>query len=44
MLLIAGKGHETTQVIAGEIFHFNDAEVARNAVALVRAGKKKETA
>lgn len=44
VLLIAGKGHETTQVIAGETFHFNDAEVARNAVALVRAGKKKETA
>ncbi|MFO1241694.1 MAG: UDP-N-acetylmuramoyl-L-alanyl-D-glutamate--2,6-diaminopimelate ligase [Rickettsiales bacterium] len=44
VLLIAGKGHETTQVIAGETFHFNDAEVARAAVALVRAGKKKEPA
>lgn len=42
VLLIAGKGHETTQVIAGETFHFNDAEVARHAVALVRAGKKRE--
>lgn len=44
VLLIAGKGHETNQIIGGEVFHFNDAEVARAAVALVRAGKKKETA
>lgn len=44
VLLIAGKGHETNQIIGGEVFHFNDAEVARAAVALVRVGKKKESA
>ncbi len=32
-LLIAGKGHETGQIIAGEIFPFDDAEQASIAVA-----------
>jgi UDP-N-acetylmuramoyl-L-alanyl-D-glutamate--2,6-diaminopimelate ligase len=29
LLLIAGKGHEQTQIIGTEHFHFNDIEVAR---------------
>ena len=32
-LLIAGKGHETGQVVAGEVLPFDDAEQARAAVA-----------
>ncbi|MDD5262198.1 MAG: UDP-N-acetylmuramoyl-L-alanyl-D-glutamate--2,6-diaminopimelate ligase [Methylacidiphilales bacterium] len=28
LVLLAGKGHETTQEIAGELHHFSDAEVA----------------
>ena len=32
-LLIAGKGHETGQVIAGDVIPFDDAEHARTAVA-----------
>lgn len=33
-LLIAGKGHETTQIIGDKVLPFNDAEVARYAVTL----------
>jgi UDP-N-acetylmuramoyl-L-alanyl-D-glutamate--2,6-diaminopimelate ligase len=33
-LLIAGKGHEKTQIVAGNILPFDDAEVARCAVRL----------
>jgi len=32
VLLIAGKGHEKTQIIGEQIIPFNDAEVARNIV------------
>jgi UDP-N-acetylmuramoyl-L-alanyl-D-glutamate--2,6-diaminopimelate ligase len=32
-LLIAGKGHETGQTVAGVVHPFDDAEVARAAVA-----------
>ena len=33
VVLIAGKGHETTQLIGGEERHFSDVEVARAALA-----------
>ena len=32
-LLIAGKGHETGQIIGGDVFPFDDAEQASVAVA-----------
>ena len=32
-LLIAGKGHETGQIIAGQVYPFDDAEQASIAVA-----------
>jgi UDP-N-acetylmuramoyl-L-alanyl-D-glutamate--2,6-diaminopimelate ligase len=34
LVLIAGKGHEDYQIIGREIFHFDDKEVAREALAL----------
>ncbi len=33
VLVIAGKGHETTQIIGAQTLHFNDAEEIRKAVA-----------
>jgi UDP-N-acetylmuramyl tripeptide synthase len=33
VVLIAGKGHETTQTIGGEVFEFDDRKVAREALA-----------
>ena len=38
-LLIAGKGHETGQVIAGDVIPFDDAEHARVAVAALDGGE-----
>lgn len=35
LLVVAGKGHETGQIVAGVTHPFDDAEVARAAVALV---------
>jgi UDP-N-acetylmuramoyl-L-alanyl-D-glutamate--2,6-diaminopimelate ligase len=32
-VLIAGKGHETYQILASEIIHFDDREVARQVLA-----------
>jgi UDP-N-acetylmuramoyl-L-alanyl-D-glutamate--2,6-diaminopimelate ligase len=32
IILIAGKGHETYQLIGGETFHFDDREEAREAL------------
>ncbi len=40
VLLIAGKGHETGQVVGGEIFAFNDVEVAREAVEALSRSKE----
>jgi UDP-N-acetylmuramoyl-L-alanyl-D-glutamate--2,6-diaminopimelate ligase len=33
LVLIAGKGHEDYQIIGREVFHFDDKEVARAALA-----------
>ena len=33
VVIIAGKGHETYQIIGHEKFHFDDREVAREAIA-----------
>lgn len=33
LVLIAGKGHEDYQIIGSEVFHFDDKEVAREALA-----------
>ncbi|HXD31746.1 MAG TPA: UDP-N-acetylmuramoyl-L-alanyl-D-glutamate--2,6-diaminopimelate ligase [Pyrinomonadaceae bacterium] len=34
LVLIAGKGHEDYQIIGREVFHFDDREVAREALAI----------
>jgi UDP-N-acetylmuramoyl-L-alanyl-D-glutamate--2,6-diaminopimelate ligase len=36
LVLIAGKGHEDYQIIGREVFHFDDKEVAREALACQR--------
>ncbi|MGA9996738.1 MAG: hypothetical protein WBP93_15070, partial [Pyrinomonadaceae bacterium] len=33
LVLIAGKGHEDYQIIGRDVFHFDDKEVAREALA-----------
>ena len=33
LVLIAGKGHEDYQIIGREVFHFDDKEIAREALA-----------
>ena len=38
-VLLAGKGHETEQIIGTERTHFDDREVAREAIAAVRGGR-----
>ncbi len=40
VLLIAGKGHETGQVVGDEIFAFNDLEVAREAAEALSRSKE----
>ena len=37
LIVIAGKGHETTQTFADRTVHFDDREVARAAVSAVPA-------
>lgn len=37
LVLIAGKGHEDYQIIGREVFHFDDKEVAREALAMKRS-------
>jgi UDP-N-acetylmuramoyl-L-alanyl-D-glutamate--2,6-diaminopimelate ligase len=32
VVLIAGKGHETYQIVGGDKFHFDDREIAREAL------------
>jgi len=39
VVLIAGKGHETTQVVGGRARHFDDREHARRALARRRTPK-----
>jgi UDP-N-acetylmuramoyl-L-alanyl-D-glutamate--2,6-diaminopimelate ligase len=39
IVLIAGKGHETYQIVGGETRHFDDREEAREALARRRASK-----
>ncbi|MGH9966848.1 MAG: UDP-N-acetylmuramoyl-L-alanyl-D-glutamate--2,6-diaminopimelate ligase [Pyrinomonadaceae bacterium] len=39
LVLIAGKGHEDYQIIGREVFHFDDKEVAREALARKRASE-----
>lgn len=39
LVLIAGKGHEDYQIIGREVFHFDDKEIAREAL-LVHAGNR----
>ena len=34
LVLIAGKGHEDYQIIGREVFHFDDKEIAREALAV----------
>jgi UDP-N-acetylmuramoyl-L-alanyl-D-glutamate--2,6-diaminopimelate ligase len=36
LVLIAGKGHEDYQIIGREVFHFDDKEVARDAIESLR--------
>jgi UDP-N-acetylmuramoyl-L-alanyl-D-glutamate--2,6-diaminopimelate ligase len=38
LVLIAGKGHEDYQIIGREVFHFDDKEVAREALELLACG------
>jgi len=39
LVLIAGKGHEDYQIIGREVFHFDDKEVAREALGLRAAAR-----
>jgi len=40
LVLIAGKGHEDYQIIGREVFHFDDKEVAREALSTLRDEEK----
>jgi UDP-N-acetylmuramoyl-L-alanyl-D-glutamate--2,6-diaminopimelate ligase len=39
VVIIAGKGHETYQIIGNEKFHFDDRQVAAEALALIAENK-----
>jgi UDP-N-acetylmuramoyl-L-alanyl-D-glutamate--2,6-diaminopimelate ligase len=36
VVLIAGKGHETYQIIGGDKFYFDDREIAREALERIK--------
>ncbi|MEJ7701585.1 MAG: hypothetical protein WKF71_18365 [Pyrinomonadaceae bacterium] len=38
VVLIAGKGHETYQIIGSDKFHFDDREIAREALKIINDG------
>jgi UDP-N-acetylmuramoyl-L-alanyl-D-glutamate--2,6-diaminopimelate ligase len=38
LVIVAGKGHERSQVIGSRVLPFDDVEVAREALATRRAG------
>jgi UDP-N-acetylmuramoyl-L-alanyl-D-glutamate--2,6-diaminopimelate ligase len=40
VVLLAGKGHEKEQVLAGRTIHFDDAEIALSALAELGYGGK----
>lgn len=40
VVVIAGKGHETGQIVGREVKHFNDAEEARAAIAASKGGAR----
>ncbi|MBL9099068.1 MAG: UDP-N-acetylmuramoyl-L-alanyl-D-glutamate--2,6-diaminopimelate ligase [Alphaproteobacteria bacterium] len=40
VVVIAGKGHETGQIVGREVRHFNDAEEARAAIAASKGGAR----
>ncbi len=42
VLVIAGKGHETGQIVGDRVLPFDDAEVAREAVAALDGESAKE--
>jgi UDP-N-acetylmuramoyl-L-alanyl-D-glutamate--2,6-diaminopimelate ligase len=42
VVLVAGKGHEQGQYIAGEVFPFDDREVVRRALRVLREGSRGE--
>jgi len=44
IILIAGKGHETYQEIKGERVHFDDREIAANALKGIKESNKKQEA
>jgi UDP-N-acetylmuramoyl-L-alanyl-D-glutamate--2,6-diaminopimelate ligase len=40
VLLIAGKGHESYQIIGKSIYHFNDAEIVRDVIEQMQSGRE----
>ncbi|MFW5976363.1 MAG: glutamate ligase domain-containing protein, partial [Bacillota bacterium] len=43
LVIIFGKGHETYQIFKDKTIHFDDREVAREALSLVKKGEGDET-
>jgi UDP-N-acetylmuramoyl-L-alanyl-D-glutamate--2,6-diaminopimelate ligase len=38
VLVIAGKGHETGQIVGGQVLPFDDREIARTAISKLAGG------